>query len=209
MRPALTIAGLATAAALCAAGCSSNDGTTKVSGQAQPVGGSASSSGTTAGTPAATPTDAPVDSPSATPAPSTADTTAPPATTASTLDLAGGQRYVSGRGYDPLVSNWQNGRTLNVIVGLVHGGGDGHNQRAFFFAGGRPIGTDTSDPSADMRIVSATDDTVSLRYGLYTAKDALCCPSSFAAVRYHWTGSKLVPLDPIPPADSSTAPSRG
>jgi hypothetical protein len=88
--------------------------------------------------------------------------------------------------------------TLRVLLGVKHGSGDGYAKRAFFFVGGRYIGTDTNDLSASMRIASQSDTTVGLTYALYGPRDALCCPHRFATVRYHWNGTRLVPLDPIP-----------
>jgi LppP/LprE lipoprotein len=88
--------------------------------------------------------------------------------------------------------------TLRVLLGIKHGSGDGYAKRAFFFVRGRYIGTDTSDLSASMRVASQSDTTVGLTYALYGPRDALCCPHRFATVRYHWDGTRLVPLDRIP-----------
>ncbi|MDX6643054.1 MAG: hypothetical protein QOD76_1016 [Solirubrobacteraceae bacterium] len=145
-------------------------------------------------------TQAPVTvAPSATgtgtvPKPATTPSPSPPAgnvnEAAATVEREGFD-VIDRRAYDPRT-------TLRVLLGIKHGSGDGYAKRAFFFVGGRYIGTDTSDLSASMRIASQTDTTVGLTYALYGPRDALCCPHRFATVRYHWNGTRLVPLDPIP-----------
>jgi hypothetical protein len=92
--------------------------------------------------------------------------------------------------------------TLRVLVGTRTDSGDGYAKRAFFFVGGRYIGTDTSDDSANVRVEGQTDDTVTLAYAIYGPNDALCCPARTETVRYRWNGSRLVPLDSIPPRSS-------
>jgi hypothetical protein len=103
-------------------------------------------------------------------------------------------------GYRPDdASDYDSSATLRVLIGTRLDSGDGYAKRAFFFVGGRYIGTDTSEDSAQMRVENASDDTVTLAYALYGPDDALCCPGGTATVRYQWNGSRLVPLDPIPP----------
>jgi hypothetical protein len=104
---------------------------------------------------------------------------------------------------------WRPKQTLRVLVGFKTGSADGRVQHAFFFVGARYIGTDTSDPSAAIRVTHQEDSTVTLRYALYRRKDPLCCPTGgTASVRFHWNGSRLVPLDPIPTSSSSAPLSR-
>lgn len=108
---------------------------------------------------------------------------------------------VRALGYVPDdVSQWNETQTLRVLVGTRKGSGDGYAKRAFFFVGRRYLGTDTSADSAGIRVDGQSDTTITLAYALYGPNDALCCPGGTATVRYHWDGSKLVPLDPIPPA---------
>jgi hypothetical protein len=97
-------------------------------------------------------------------------------------------------------SQWNETQTLRVLVGTRKGSGDGYAKRAFFFVGRRYIGTDTSGDSAGVRVDGQSDTTITLAYALYGPHDALCCPGGTGVVRYQWNGSKLVPLDPIPPA---------
>ena len=108
---------------------------------------------------------------------------------------------VRAEGYvpdDP--SQYHGSQSLRVLVGTKKGSGDGYAKRAFFFVGGRYIGTDTSDDSAGIRVESQSDTQITLGYALYGPSDPLCCPGSAASVRYLWNGSRLVPLDPIPSA---------
>jgi hypothetical protein len=89
---------------------------------------------------------------------------------------------------------------LHVIIASVTGSADGYTRRAFFFVHRRYIGTDVADPSAIVRIVWRDDATVALGYAVYKTDDAMCCPlGGEVTVRYHWTGTRLTALDPIPP----------
>jgi hypothetical protein len=50
---------------------------------------------------------------------------------------------------------------------------------------------------------------IALDYTLYEARDAQCCPSGgTATVRYRWDGTRLRPLDRIPPSSYSARDSR-
>lgn len=90
--------------------------------------------------------------------------------------------------------------TLHVIIGAGITSADGYDQRAFFFAGGRYLGTDALDASAGIRVVWRDDTTVALGYALYRSSDGFCCPTGGeAVVRFRWDGQRLVALDPIPP----------
>lgn len=126
-----------------------------------------------------------------------------------TAEAAAG-KYIQSRGYTPdAAGSWQATDTLNAVTATKAGSSaDGAPQLAFFFVDGRPIGTDTLQPSAGISLLWSTDNTIALQYRLYNPDDPQCCPSHSATVRYHWTGSELVPLDPIPPYNSPTAVSR-
>jgi hypothetical protein len=105
---------------------------------------------------------------------------------------------VRQKGYDPVVPGdpaQYATHTLRVLLGqkMMH---DPFDQRAFFFVGDKYIGTDAMEPSVRFSFVSQEDTTVTLK------DDAMIDPSGGSAtVRFHWDGSKLVPLDPIPTAD--------
>jgi hypothetical protein len=96
-----------------------------------------------------------------------------------------------------------------VLVGTNAGSGDGYDQRAFFFLDGKYIGTDSSQPSAGIHVVSQSDTEITLAYTLYRPHDSLCCPGGGQArVRFQLNNGKLTPLDPIPPINSTTGTSR-
>jgi hypothetical protein len=117
---------------------------------------------------------------------------------------------IKTHGYTPNnTSDYHPNQTLRVLVGTRTGSADGYDQRAFFFVDGRYIGTDSSQPSASVRVVSQSDTEVTLAYPLYRPHDPLCCPSAGQArVRFQLNNGKLVPLDPIPPASSQTGANR-
>jgi hypothetical protein len=106
-------------------------------------------------------------------------------------------------------SDYHSGQTLRVLVGTRTGSGDGYGQQAFFFVGGRYIGTDTSDPSAKVKVLEQSDTEVTLAYPLYRAHDPLCCPGGGqATVRFQLNNGRLVPLGTIPPTSSQSGLSR-
>jgi hypothetical protein len=106
-------------------------------------------------------------------------------------------------------SDYHHEQTLRVLVGTRSGSGNGYGQQAFFFVGGRYIGTDASEPSASVKVTSQSDTEVTLAYPLYKAHDPLCCPSGGqASVRFQLNNGRLVPLSPIPPTSSQTGLSR-
>jgi hypothetical protein len=130
---------------------------------------------------------------------STASTVTAPSPTSPAGNVDEAVATVEREGFDVIDRRaYDASATLRVLLGIKHGSGDGYAKRAFFFVRGRYIGTDTSDLSASMRIASQSDTTVGLTYALYGPRDALCCPHRFGTVRYHWNGTRLVPLDPIP-----------
>jgi hypothetical protein len=104
-------------------------------------------------------------------------------------------------GYDP-------DHDLSVIVGSLSSAVDGHPQEAFLFHRGRLIGP-AAAPSAGVRWLWSTGDTVALGYDLYRPDDPLCCASGGAStVRFHWTGHHVGAEDPLPPTSWSAPLSR-
>jgi LppP/LprE lipoprotein len=92
---------------------------------------------------------------------------------------------------------------LHVIIGVATGSGTGYTQRAFFFVHHRYIGADATYPSATIQTVWRTDSTIAIGYTIYKTDDPMCCPLGGAAtVRYHWNGTRLIALDPIPSFDA-------
>jgi hypothetical protein len=106
-------------------------------------------------------------------------------------------------------SDYHPEQTLRVLVGTRTGSGDGYAQQAFFFVGNHYIGTDTSEPSASVKVVGQSDTEVILAYTLYRPRDPLCCATGGqATVHFQLNNGRLVALDPIPPASSQTGTSR-
>jgi hypothetical protein len=108
---------------------------------------------------------------------------------------------VKAHGYTPSsTSEYHPDQTLRVLVGTRTGSGDGYNQQAFFFLGGRYLGTDASAPSASLRVVSQSDTEVTLAYRIYHGGDPLCCPSGGESqVSFQLNNGALVPAQPLPP----------
>jgi hypothetical protein len=116
--------------------------------------------------------------------------------------LAKAVATVKARGYTPsATSEYHPDQTLRVLVGTRTGSGDGYDQQAFFFLGDRYLGTDSSQPSAAVRVVSQNDTEVTLSYALYHAGDPLCCPGGGTAhVSFQLNNGSLAAAQAIPPA---------
>ena len=204
----------ATAGALALSGCGSG-GTKTVSvssATSATLGTTTQSTTATSTTPSSskttsTGTTAPGD------AEATRTTTAPAFTKQPTSaeGLSGALAVVKAHGFTANnTSDYHSEQTLRVLVGTRTGSGDGYAQQAFFFVGGRYIGTDTSRPSASVKVVGQGDTEVTLAYPLYRPHDPLCCPGGGqASVRFQLNNGRLVPLGSIPPASSQTGLSRG
>jgi hypothetical protein len=125
--------------------------------------------------------------------------------------LSGAVAVVRAHGFTPnTTSDYRTGQTLRVLTATRTGSGDGYAQQAFFFVGNRYIGTDTSQPSAGVKVVAQSDTEVTLAYPLYRPHDPLCCPGGGqATVHFQLNNGHLVPLGTIPPASSTTGLSRG
>ncbi|HEY7960999.1 MAG TPA: LppP/LprE family lipoprotein [Solirubrobacteraceae bacterium] len=196
------------------AGCGSGTKTVSVSGSSAPQSGGTgeeSSTGAAHTTGATTSTSTSTNAASATTA-TTRTATAPAFTrgTSTASSAAGAAAVVRAHGYTPNdLSEYRPEQTLRVLVGTRSGSGDGYGQQAFFFVGGRYIGTDTAQPSAAIKVLGQGDTEVTLAYPLYRSHDALCCPSGgLAHVRFQLNNGRLTPLDPIPPANSAAGLSR-
>ncbi|HEX5853789.1 MAG TPA: LppP/LprE family lipoprotein [Solirubrobacteraceae bacterium] len=148
-----------------------------------------------------------------TPAPSATRTAPAPAFTKQETHAEGvgaAAELVRRHGYTPnSTSEYHPEQTLRVLVGTRTGSADGYGQRAFFFVGGRYIGTDTKEPSATVKVLSQGDTEVTLSYSLYRDGDPLSSPSGgHASVRFELNDGRLTPLGTIPPARSSSGLSR-
>jgi hypothetical protein len=113
---------------------------------------------------------------------------------------------VSAHGYTAgETSQYRPDQTLHVLVGTRQGSSNGDGQQAFFFVDGHYLGTDTSQPSASVKVVSQGDTEVTLAYPLYKAGDPLGKPSGGErSVRFQLNNGRLVPLGQIPPLAERT-----
>lgn len=125
--------------------------------------------------------------------------------------LSGAVAVVKAHGFTPeSTSDYRADQTLRVLTATRTGSGDGYARQAFFFVGNRYIGTDTSQPSAGVKVVAQSDTEVKLAYPLYRPHDPLCCPGGGqATVRFQLNNGRLVALGTIPPVSSTTGLSRG
>lgn len=149
-----------------------------------------------------------VTAPATTPTTAATQTTPTTTTPSGPLTLHAAEQVLAARGYAVLTErDWRPDRTLKVLIGIR--AAPPRAELAFFFAGGRFIGTDTKDPSGAIEVVTQGDRNVTLGYGIYKPGDALCCASGGTAqVTYVWNGTRLTPLSPIPPADPGASRSR-
>jgi hypothetical protein len=124
--------------------------------------------------------------------------------------LGAAEAVVQSRGYRALnAADYRPAQTLRVLIGARQGSADGHVQQAFFFVGDRYIGTDTSAPSAQIRVLGQGDTQVTLGYALYRPGDPLCCAGGGqATVTYQLDNGHLRPLNPIPSASPGAPRSR-
>jgi hypothetical protein len=143
--------------------------------------------------------------PATTPTTSTSTT---PTTPSAPLTLHAAERVLDAHGYAPLTErDWRPDQALRVLIGIRRAAP--RAELAFFFAGGRYIGTDTKDPSGAIEVTDQADDRITLGYGLYEPGDALCCASGGVRhVTYAWDGARLTPEDAIPSADPGAPQSR-
>jgi hypothetical protein len=124
------------------------------------------------------------------------------------LSLHAAEQTLAARGYAVLTeSDFHPDQPLKVLIGIRRA--PPRAELAFFFLGDRFIGTDTTDPSGAIEVTSQAPEEITLGYGLYDPGDALCCARGGTRhVTYAWTGTQLVPQDPIPSPDPAAAQSR-
>jgi hypothetical protein len=92
---------------------------------------------------------------------------------------------------------------FNALYGDC-GGGDGRDQRIWFFRGSHFVRNDAKQSSGDIIGNWRNLNTLAFLYVLYRPSDADCCPTGGAvSVRYRWDGTKVVRLDPLPPRTAS------
>jgi hypothetical protein len=206
---------LVLAAAVPALGGCGSGGTKTVSVSSAPTPGPATTSTTAQSTmPSSPSTKSTTTNTTTTGGVQATHTTTAPAFTkeaSSSEGLSGALATVKAHGFTANgTSDYHANQTLRVLTATRTGSGDGYAQQAFFFVGGRYIGTDTAQPSAGVKVLSQDDTEVTLAYPLYRPHDPLCCPSAGqATVRFQLNNGRLVALGKIPPASSTTGVSRG
>jgi hypothetical protein len=211
MRSSASLAALAIAAALALAGCGGGTETVSVSGSGAAANGNAAA--TTATSTAQHPASSAGGGSAQGAATQTTRTATAPEFTKETPTGEGvGQAVavVKAHGFTPNDdAQYRPGQTLRVLVATRTGSADGYAQQAFFFVGNRYIGTDTSAPSAGVRLVSQSDTEATLAYRLYRPDDSLCCArGGEATVRFQLDNGHLTALDPIPATSASSGTSR-
>ena len=103
------------------------------------------------------------------------------------------------QGYRPVtLKDYEPDHVLRVLIGKGEGG-----QRAFFFVGGKYLGNDAADDSADLRVARAGNRSIALSYRIFEEGDKPCCPSGGKVrVLFRWDGEQLAPQTSIPPSAS-------
>jgi LppP/LprE lipoprotein len=126
---------------------------------------------------------------------------------ASAEGLSAAQAVVRAHGYTAGAStDYRPAQTLRVLVGTRRGSSDGYGQQAFFFVDGRYLGTDTSQPSATVKVVDQSDTEVTLAYPSYKSGDPLSKPSGGEkTVRFQLNNGRLVALGQIPSLAARTS----
>jgi hypothetical protein len=208
--------GCSTGAILGGCGSSETKTVTVASAPAQTQSTQTHTQATTATTPStttATTTTSTTNTAGGTAAPTNTRTQTAPAFTheeTNSEDLSQAESVLQAKGYTASeTSQYHPNQALRVLVGTKSGSSDGYGQQAFFFVNGRYIGTDTKEPSATVKVLSQNDTEVTLAYPLYRPGDPLSSPSGGqATVHFQLNDGKLTPLGTIPPASSSTGPSR-
>jgi serine/threonine protein kinase len=123
-------------------------------------------------------------------------------------DHASAMDYVAGFGYGSPGShmpNWDMSAPLNAVVAFYNSGYASGPGKVFFFADGRYVGSDTTDGSSSVGASRLSPTEIVVQYLLYNPGDPQCCASGGTDdVRFIWTGTKLVALDPIPPVSKRT-----
>jgi LppP/LprE lipoprotein len=199
---------LATAAVALAAGGCGSSGTKTVSVSSALPSESAPQHTSTTGTTKSSPTTTtPPNTPTSTNGTGGVETTRTGSAPAFTKESSGGEglgtavALVKAHGYTAgETSTYRPEQTLRVLVGTRTGSSDGYGQQAFFFVDGRYIGTDTSEPSASVKVVGQSDTEVTLAYPVYKAGDPLSKPSGEKTVRFQLNNGHLLALGTIPAA---------
>ncbi|MEO8690784.1 MAG: LppP/LprE family lipoprotein [Solirubrobacteraceae bacterium] len=113
------------------------------------------------------------------------------------------------QGFEPVATSTYDPRqSLRVLIGRPKASSTGvRGRRAFFFVREQYIGTDSASPSLRLKVAGQKGGQITLAYTRFAAGDKACCPSDGTVkVRFRLDGSRLAPLDPIPPAAARLPP---
>lgn len=95
-------------------------------------------------------------------------------------------------------ATWQPAATLHVIHATPVGGASYGGDFYFFFVDGYYVGQEVFTSGSPVPVDGAT---FAVSYQVYLPEDPHCCPTGGTnTVRFHWDGSQVVPLDPMPGA---------
>jgi hypothetical protein len=99
------------------------------------------------------------------------------------------------QGYEPVrLADYDPSHKLRVLLGHRTGDSAGP-RRAFFFAGGSLLGTDSPSPSTALKVSDSGTHWVTLSYGVYSTGDQACCPSGGRVkVRYALYHGSVTPV---------------
>jgi hypothetical protein len=113
------------------------------------------------------------------------------------------------QGFEPVaISTYKPRQSLRVLIGRPKASNGVRGRRAFFFVREQYIGTDSSSPSARLKVASQDNSKITLAYTRFAAGDKPCCPSDGTVnVRFSMGNGRLQPLDPIPPPAARLPPS--
>jgi hypothetical protein len=112
------------------------------------------------------------------------------------------------QGFEPVaISTYKPRQSLRVLIGRPKASNGVRGRRAFFFVREQFIGTDSSSPSARLKVASQDNSKITLAYTRFAAGDKPCCPSDGTVnVRFSMGNGRLQPLDPIPPPAARLPP---
>jgi len=109
-------------------------------------------------------------------------------------DLAAATATLARSGYTPVGTTTYDARdTLRVLIGRRAGAA---GERAFFFDQTIYLGTDATEPSAQISLLAENDTEVTLGYAIY--RSGASVPSGQRAVRFQLDMGQLSALDPLP-----------
>ncbi len=125
-----------------------------------------------------------------------------PTTAAQQEERAAAAQIVVSRGFKVVhLGDYDPKATLRVLIGRSDTG----SELAFFFANGDYIGNDSTDPSADVSVVSTDDLEVTLQYGIFQSADEPDKPTGVPViVHFSWDGTELTPLEALPSPEQRT-----